>query len=160
MAESLESSWKELRPFKADKCLLDLPVLPKLRDSFGDEIQTAYLAERDAVQSAEELVAFVRRWRNVWLLRCPLDEERELPPELQDLLALDFDAEAVFNGLKKKDTTDLPFEDLAVRIMAHIAIPVTLLDAYTLADHYGVGTDLGMVRLYLDGYPEHENALR
>jgi hypothetical protein len=162
MDESLEASWKELRPFKADKCLLDLPVLPEYRDTCEDVVKEAYLAEREAIQTVEELVAFVRKWRNVWLLKSPILEEEELRPELQDLLALDFDAEKVLYWLKRKaEEVPFPYEtDVNVRIMAHIAIPIALLNASSLARHYGVGTDLGLVRLYLDPYPEHENKLR
>jgi hypothetical protein len=29
-----------------------------------------------------------------------------------------------------------------------------------LARRYGIGSDLGLVRLYLDTYPDHDNRLR
>lgn len=158
----LEADWAVLRPFKQDKCLLDLPVLPEHRDDAAttDIVQEAYLKERDAIQTTDDLLNFVRRWRNVWLLRCPRDEAADLPEEVQRLVSLDFDQEKVLGWLKEAKADSLPFEDIHVRIMAHIAVPVPLLDAFQLAKHYGVGTDLGLVRLFLDGYPEHENKLR
>lgn len=160
--ESLESSWKDLRPFTADKCLLDLPVLPEHRDEAAatDIVHETYLQELKAVKNPSALLDLIRRWRNLWLLRPP-KEVTELRPEVQSLLALDFDPEKVFEWLQKKDQENLPYEeDVNVRIMAHLALPLPLLDAFSLARHYGVGTDLGLVRLFLDPFPEHEDKLR
>jgi hypothetical protein len=161
--ENLEASWKELRPVKRDKCLLDLPVLPDHRDEAAatDIVKEAYLQELNALGTPEELLDFVRRWRNLWLLRCPRREPEEVQPELQSLLALDFDPEKVFDWLQKKKQPNVPYtEDVNVRIMCHLALPIGLLEAFQLANHYQVGTDLGLVRLFLDGYPEHDQKLR
>jgi len=160
--ERLESFWKDLRPFTRDKCLLDLPVLPGHRDGAAatDIVHETYFQELKAIENPEALLDFIRRWRNLWLL-CPPEETKELAPEVRSLLALDFDPERVFEWLQKKDRDDIPYTtDVHVRIMAHLALPHPLLDAFELAKHYEVGTDLGLVRLFLDPFPEHEDKLR
>jgi hypothetical protein len=161
----LAEDWKNIRPYVKHTCLLDLPVLPEHRDEAAstDIVQTAYLAELEALKSPDDLKSFVQRWMNVWLLWNPRDENREIPAEIQSLLYLDSDAEAVFKYLQLKSQVEppLPFEtDVNVRIMAHLAIPVGLLEAFQLAHHYHVGQDLGLVRLFLDPYPEHAEKLR
>jgi hypothetical protein len=44
--------------------------------------------------------------------------------------------------------------------MAHIAAPSPFMKATILGKKFGVGTDLIMVRLYLDPYPELIEAMR
>jgi len=163
--ENLSADWKELRPYVKDKCLFDLPVLPEHRDEAAstDIVQEAYLAELGALKSPADLKPFVQRWKNLWLLWNPREKDREVLPEVQSLLYLDFDEEAVFKYLqiKTQEEPPLPYEtDVNVRIMAHLALPLGLLDAFQVAKHYGVGTDLALVRLFLDPFPEHANKLR
>lgn len=146
---------------KPNKTLLDLPVLPHNRDDAcgTDIIEETYIAERDKVSSEGELWAHIKRWRNVWLLECPIRPRKLLPEEIK-LLWLDFDSTEVFKWLHKKKENDLPFDNETVKIMMHIAIPFPLLDASLFARHYGVGCDLAMVRMYLDPFKEFENYLR
>jgi len=144
---------------KKDKCLLDLPVLPYDRDSFSDDIGETYSKDVSDIKSAQDLKNHIEKWRNLWLLRSPkfddIDTWSQLQPDELKLLNFDFDFNEVCSFLERKDEDGLPFENENVRIMANIVCPKSLLQATILADKYGVCTDLAMVRLYLDPYPEY-----
>lgn len=142
-----------------DKNLLSLPVLPPYRDDGGDIITDAYLAELNEVKTTDELEAFVNRWRNLWLLRHPADTAPLLPAE-ESLVNLTFDRQAVLDFLGRRKDDSLDFEDPNVEVMCNLVLPFNMLTAFRLSHHYGVGTDLGMVRCFLDPYTELENELR
>ena len=146
---------------KPNKTLLSLPVLPRSRDDACGTaiIEETYIAERDKVSTEAELWAHICRWRNVWLLNCPIRPRKLLPEEIR-LLWLDFNSAEVLKWLDQKKREGLPLEEEAVKVMMHIAIPYPLLDASLFARRYGVGSDLGMVRMYLDPFKEFENHLR
>jgi hypothetical protein len=140
-------------------CLLDLPVYPKDRDCAcaTSEIVDAYLKERDGLKNPDEMHAFIDKWHDLWLLD---NDYVDLSQEEQALVDNQFDHEKVYALLLDKQNDDLDFDDLNVRIMAHIAAPAPLTQATVLGQEYGVGTDLIMVRLYLDPYPELNEAMR
>ena len=140
-------------------CLLDLPVYPEDRDGAcgTSDIVDTYLAERDAVKSGDELQSFVIRWRNLWLLSGNYDK---LSEEEKALIDDEIDHDKVYSQLLRKKEDDLSFEDINVKIMSHIAMPIPFLQAHRVSQHYGVGSDLAMVRLYLDPFPQYDNAMR
>lgn len=143
-------------------CLLDLPIKPICRDGFSDSIQEQFVSERKALSRPEEIRPFVRKWHSIWRLQVgPLahPSHRVLRrAEVDDLLSLNFDAKKVFRILQ--DDTLFKLQDKSSYIMAHLAIPEPMLRAFELSQHYGVATNLGMVRLFLDTYPQHEMAWR
>ena len=138
--------------------LLDLPVLPKDRDNACGTctILETYIKERDSINNSDELVEFVKRWKNIWLLR------KERTSEENDLSESKFDAVSVFELLirmrNKEDGFD--YDQYNTRIAANIAVPPSSLDAFLFSKQFEVGSDLGFIRLYLDTYPEHEKDLR
>lgn len=141
--------------------LLDLPVVPPQRDlaAIADLVKTAYLSENKGIQTAEAWTKFIERWTNLWLL--------PNKPGLPAVLRGDYDMEealAILQRLYAKDDSVVPAggEEPSIEYLAavDIVLPEALLRAEMLAHHYGVGTDLALVRLYLDPYPEHENELR
>lgn len=143
-----------------DKILLDLPVLPHDRDSAVSEsvVHDSYLKEIEAVKTGADMTRHVERWRNLWLLR---DEERPAltPGELR-LVRLEFSPDAVAGHALRKKDAGLDFEDPDVQVMMNVVAPISLVMASMLAQQYGVGSDLILVRMFLDPYPEHEDACR
>jgi len=140
-------------------CLLDLPVYPEDRDvACGTTIiSSTYMKERDNLKSPGELKEFVSRWRNVWLLDGDYDTLRD---EEKLLVDNEIPHEAVYAQLLNKSRDDIDLDDPNVKIMMNIAIPAALLRAFMVGNKWGVGTDLAMVRLYLDPFPELNDAMR
>jgi hypothetical protein len=144
-----------------DKTLLALPVLPRDRDgaAASDRITSTYVVERTAIKTSGDLTAFLERWRTVWLLsRGPSEESALLTDAELNLLDGNYDPVRVLHFLNENDFD--PSQCMAAQQAAHIMLPRTLLRAFLLSNKYGVGPDLGMVRLYLDPYPELINELR
>ncbi len=157
-------------------CLLDLPVLPHDRDSAAatDYVIKTFVAERSAIPGPAAIRPFVRRWRSAWLLQSGMSgppgtwvhwAHEPLDPYDRRLLEGDFDAKKIWavlqsegHGPESKGQVDL--NSANTRIAAGLMIPVPLMLASQLAHDYGVGHDLGLVRLYLDTYPQHSNRLR
>lgn len=137
--------------------LLDLPILPRDRDSAcgSSIIEDTYLKELGEIQNIEQLKEFIVRWRNLWML-----DNTKVSDEIEQLLGNNFDHQAVLEFLARKKDDKLSFDDMSVRIMTNLAVPHTLLQAFSIANYWGVGTDLAMVRLYLDPYPELDDCLR
>jgi hypothetical protein len=52
-----------------------------------------------------------------------------------------------------EDGAGIDFMSKNARIAGHIAMPRPSLHAFELAEAYGVGSDLGFIRLYADTYP-------
>lgn len=77
--------------------------------------------------------------------------------EVKRLLTGEYDAKRVFGTFVEPKPN---FRSVNVRIAAHLLIPSPLMFADQLSHHYGVGNDLGLVRLYLDTYPELQSRLR
>lgn len=140
-------------------CLLDLPVYPVDRDSCcaSSLISDSYLKERDEIKSGEELQKFVSRWRNMWLLTGDYDK---LTEEEKRLIDNDMEHDSVYAQLLRIKEDDHDFNDINVKIMSHIAVPIPMLEAHRVSNHYGVGHDLGMVRLYLDPFSQYDDAMR
>lgn len=158
-------------------CLLDLPV--KIYDRDGatgsSRIQETYIKERKALKEATEIRPFIRRWRNLWLLRPGSLLHRAAPgswyhyadaPLLWDekaMLAGHFDAKRVLARVLQQPAEGplrMNPDELEWKICSHLCLPGPLLSAFHLSHHYGIGHDLALVRLFLDSYPEHYNRLR
>jgi len=143
--------------------LLDLPVLPKDRDFAAGTsiIMDAFISDRDSVKNHYQLCQFIEKWRNIWLLNKEAVEKYTTQEEF-DIVSLNFDMDVVFNSfvrmLMKDDNLD--FEDRNVIIAMNLCIPNACILVFKLSNHYGVGNDLGFVRLFLDPYPEFVDELR
>ncbi len=158
--------------------LLDVAPLVGLRDrdrtAGSDSIHEAYLKDRDAVKSANELRRLIDKWRPMFLLSAgPLrvrkgswadKAKRELSKEEVRLLQGRYNAASVLRfmkGYEGRSGKPLPKRlPEGLRIAMCVMLPPPMLTAFLLANHYGVGSDLGMIRLYLDTYPEHDGELR
>lgn len=150
--------------------LLDLPKkhLPADRDAAcgTDGIQDAYLRGRKTIKSVRMLRTFVAKWRNLWFLTCPdlppaapcvwLDAEGLNWDTVVKLLATSVDEQADALGLRG-DPAARTLEQLAA---TDIIAPPALVAATVVGHTFGVGTDLGMVRLYLDPWPELNDEMR
>lgn len=140
--------------------LLDLPVLPVDRDfACGTNlVHEAYLKNRKAIASVSDLRVHLAKWRNLWLLGLNREEVPE-PVSLTDdqceLIVKWLSVPLAEQPALNRDP--LPLE---VRIWACVMAPGPLVRAFEVAHHYKVGSDLGLVRLYLDPYPELDDELR
>lgn len=157
--------------------LLDLPIRPWDRDDTGGTsiVQDTYVRERKALKHAHQLRPFVRRWQAVWLLRPGTllfraargswyhQASGELLWGERALLDGRFDAKRVMARMLQQPAEEpIPFNpnERDWQLVGHLSIPGPFLTAYSLAQHYDVGHDLAMVRLFLDSYPEFNNRLR
>jgi hypothetical protein len=168
-----------------DKILLDLPILLDDRDSaasttiiidtFQDELVHTYcdcchggvvgldanaeIWSQGQRSKLDDLKKFIKKWENVWLLKMPEGRNNILFPEEEEIINL-VDIEPLLDLLPRRRDDGLKFEDKNVRKLANLIAPVTFITATMVADHYGVGSDLALVRLYLDPYPEYSYACR
>jgi hypothetical protein len=148
--------------------LLDLPVLPVDRDSavVSNIIIETYAKERKEATTPEQLFAFIKKWKAIWLLQpgpamsdAPPDsilgQAREpIRPEVFKLVNGEFDAEKVLAYLASDPE---PVDTDEYKIACNLAVPCQGMLALTLATHFRVNIDIGFVRLYLDTYPEFDN---
>jgi len=138
--------------------LLDLPVLPVDRDSAAGTsvIIDTFLKERNEVKDLTQLLDFTKRWKNIWLLIERVSREE------YDIVDGNFDYSTfdLFMKMISKEDGNLDINDNNVRVAMSMCVPHASLRALMLAKEYGVGSDLGFVRLFLDPYPEHQDALR
>ncbi len=140
--------------------ILDLPVLPNDRDEAvaTSVILDTFINERDLVSNADELVTFVSRWKNIWLLR----DESIRSKEENDISELKFDSNSIFDIFVRiihgEDNFD--FNQSNIRVAATIAAPPASINALLLSKKFKCDSDIGFVRLYLDPYKELEDKLR
>jgi hypothetical protein len=145
--------------------LLDLPVLPYDRDDAcgTSRVSSTFVHDRKNVSSAETLKAFVSKWRSVWLLSAGpvpkssgnlfIDKCRaELSEPAVKIVNADFDHELIATVINNPDGSVHNSELLS--ILAEISIPSPMLLAFHLSNEYDVDHDLGLVRIYLDTYPD------
>lgn len=163
--EPFEEDWDTLKaPIYRDLPLTSLPVLPRYRDDCDDIIEEAYLRDVGELIEPDDIVKLVDRWENLWRLGTPESREVEVRPAERALLRRAYDPESVFDFFRQRQTLDPttvpPERAKDCEVMCHIILPVPLLNAFQVAHHYGVGTDLALVRLYLDPWPELKSALR
>lgn len=154
----------------SDKSLLSLPVLPTNRDKAArtDRILESFVHERKAATASGELAPFIERWKNVWQLQAG-DTAKDAPensyagsarqgvhPAAQRLLMGDYNKDKVLEvSRSSKDApSSIPADDPDYEVACHLMLPLPLMNAHFLARHYGVCSDLAMVRIYLDTYPE------
>ena len=127
------------------------------------------------MKEASQVRPFVKRWRNLWLLRPGpavfttskgswLDRVNEpLSRDEKVLLTGRYNAKkllALVNQQPAEEPLHFDPRVLEWRLAGHLCIPRPLLYAFSLAQKYGVGSDLGLVRLYLDSYPKFKDRLR
>lgn len=140
--------------------ILDLPVKPKDRDEAvaTSVILDTFLKERNSVSNANELVTFVSRWKNIWLLR----DESVRSKEENDISELKFNSNSIFDIFVRmihgEDNFD--FNQSNTRVAATIAVPPSSINALMLSKKFRCNSDIGFVRLYLDSYKELEDKLR
>ena len=147
--------------------LLDLPILPEDRDEAAqtDHVLGTFVKERGTLIHPSQLRSFVRKWSAIWLLcagphpasappGCVLARARSsLSKYTRMLLEGHYDAKRVFRFLNHKDSDPLVETDSRdFRIAGYLAMPPPMMLAWSLANSYGAGTDIGFVRLYLDTY--------
>lgn len=137
--------------------LLDLPVVPSCRDRAVTTkvVSDSYTHERQQVKTILDLHGFVERWQSIWELVCPVRSDivtGPVPVVTEAVFRIFIDLDKGMDGMDPQD----PDVQTAMNIM----LPPAALHAITLSSHYGCETDIGFVRLYLDPYSEHENALR
>lgn len=139
--------------------LLDLPVHPLDRDAAGytDIIEETYTTERPGIITLADLTAFINRWRAIWELVCPYHPDLKtghVPVANETVVALlpimgDKDFAGPFDG-------DNPDHVATINLL----LPPAFLHAHVVASEYGVSSDLALVRLFLDPYPELDGELR
>lgn len=151
----------------ARTCLTDLPMALPQRDlaAVSDVILDTFVQERKACQNSHQLRNFVKKWRAMWLLapgsRMPnaqansVIQKARLPPTLEEKLLLtgSYDGKYVLRVLASEDGAGIDYNCKNARIAGCLAIPSPALHASMLASAYGVCSDLGFVRLYMDTYP-------
>ena len=152
--------------------LLDLPVLPFDRDGAAatDRIVETFTAERKQISEPSQIQTFVNRWKAIWLLSSgtafPDAAEntlvymcrQPLAKEIIDLVEGRYDADKVFEYLSTLDTIkEIDPNNHNLSLTCSMVLPEPALSATFMAHNYGVGNDLGFVRLFLDTYPELEN---
>jgi hypothetical protein len=144
--------------------LLDLPVLPLDRDDAcrTSRVLSTFVNDRKKVSSAETLKSFVDKWRSVWLLSAGpvprssggvfIDKCRAPLSEVAiKIVCDDFDHELIATLINSKEL--LQEDDELISLVGDILIPTSMLFAFHLSKTYGVGHDLGLIRVYLDTYP-------
>lgn len=118
--------------------MIELPVLP---DTNGEAILLeSYLAERNNLMSANDLPAFVKRWKTLFVLSLEKTSE-ESKVYLQQLIDNTFDVEDTWLYMQEG-----PFDQLNAGI--HILLPPSLLFAYLCAVEYGVSLDIAFIQMF------------
>jgi hypothetical protein len=140
--------------------LLDLPVLPRDRDSavVTNVIMGAYVTERKAVTTLTELTLFVGRWKPIWELACPLKPDMRTGPVPTVTEAVLGHFLEMINPKYQLHGEVTPDQQSAMNIL----LPPAALQAFILCRKYlcDGDADIGFVRLFLDPYPEHEAEMR
>jgi hypothetical protein len=143
--------------------LLDFPVLPHRDMACGtSKVSSTFVYDRKKVSSAETLKAFINKWRSIWLLSAGptpnssgnlfIDKCRApLSAAAVKIVSGDFDHELFATLI---NTEKLPQDEALVYVLGEILIPQPMLLASLVAETYGVDHDLGLVRIYLDTYPD------
>ena len=130
-----------------------LPIRPERVDiGMDNSIQDAYLNERKQL-TAKNLRRFLTRWKAIW----ELPRKRRLSKEERILLVGRYSSKKLYEALRVVLNPDAigpktRYERLAI----HIAIPIPLMESFGLAKHYGVSTDLAMVRMFVHTQPGYE----
>jgi len=152
--------WKRTR-------ITDLPMRIPHRDTAAvhSTIIKTFVHERMDCKNCHQLRNFVKKWRAMWLLS-PGSKMKDAPKnsiiqrarhplglEERALLTGSYDGKYVLRCLMSKDGVGIDFKSKNARIAGHIAMPRPSLHAFELAEAYGVGSDLGFIRLYADTYP-------
>jgi len=124
--------------------LNDLPILPEDRSLVFE----AYTQECRAINTREDLIAFIKRWKTLW------DTDNSTLEESK-LIAGTFDTTEVLRCLSilkaKKDCEHTKVGKPCVA--SHVILPMVLLKSFLIAKQYGVPHDVALVQIY-GGYEE------
>lgn len=124
----------------------DLPIRPD--DNGGDEVIDNYVKERQAIQTTDDLKAFVARWKTIWepaTFQNAIYSQQE-----QSLFDSTFDAEQTLKCLKECTNS----EGCEHRVSGvtctgiYVALPVVLLQIEIMAKKYGVPTDIALIQMF------------
>lgn len=147
--------------------LLDLPVLPFDRDEAvgTNKIITEFIKMRKMISSTTELRDFIDFWKPIWLLTPGTFTEHKpnsfiaaacqysLDEAVLKLLRHEYDADEIVKNIHNPDGCS---EKEFFGLLCNLNLPIPGLLAFQFATAYGVGSDIGFVRLYLDTYPDLE----
>jgi hypothetical protein len=136
--------------------LSELPVTPTTGDP-GNRVRAAYVTELAAVTSPDELRAFYKRWRPLFLMsrKYKIDKKtkgarrfRISQNNMQKLISGDWDPVAVFDCVQKgrahpgcRHSKDYSCPGM------HLLLPQILMLADALGDKYSVSSDLALIQL-------------
>jgi hypothetical protein len=133
-----------------DKSVWDLPVKPD--HDGGDDVFTAFIGDRKAVETTEQLMEFVKKWRNVWLFK---ETKKDIPCHCSEaeekIIDLTFNPAEILkcfeiNKKGKCDTVGCP--------CAYIMVPTILLRSSILANEFSVPHDIALIQLsVMAGFP-------
>lgn len=118
--------------------MIELPVLPDTNG--GAILLESYLAERNNLMSANDLPAFVKRWKTLFVLSLERTSE-ESEVYLQQLIDNTFDVEDTWLYMQEG-----PFDQLNAG--SHILVPPSLLFANLCAVKSGMSLDIAFIQLY------------
>ena len=123
-----------------DKSVWDLPIKPD--HNGGDDVFTAFMEDRKAIETPEQLMEFVKKWRNVWLFK---ETKKDIPctcSEVEEkIVNLTFNPIEILECFKVQrcGRADCP--------CAYIMIPTILLRSSILANEFSVPHDVALIQL-------------
>lgn len=124
----------------------DLPIRPD--DNGGNEVIDNYIRERKAIQTTDDLKAFVSRWKTLW----EPDTFQNIIYSQQEQSLFDgtFDAEQTLKCLKECTNSEgcEHSKSAATCTGVYIALPVVLLQIDIMAERYGVPTDIALIQMF------------
>lgn len=140
--------------------LKTLPVEPDERG--GDQVQAAYLTERNEISSEEELLLFIVRWGPLYEMALG----RVLVPspgESEPVSLRKSRTQEEYNKLVTPEKVPLKETWACIQVLRtgsacehsenfsccgmHVMVPLPLMEAVITAEHYGVPTDLALIQL-------------
>lgn len=133
--------------------LKDLPIVPTFD---GDTVIPGYVEELSKVTTAQELVAFVDRWRPLFLLtrKFPIDKKekhakrwRISQNNLQHLINGTFDPNDALSCIQLGRTTICRHAQQYSCPGMHLLAPEVLLQVTAVAKTYGVGSDTALIQM-------------
>lgn len=135
--------------------ITDIPVHPGMA---SDKVKEAYLSEKKAITTPEELRAFVIRWKPIFEVANPAErkggeedaERYRLTQKNQEaLVSGEYDAAEALECLKLS-----PTEKGCSHLQhfscpgAHIALPLFFMQAEAVSHHFGVPTDIAIIQIH------------
>ncbi len=121
--------------------LRDLPVKPTMTEN---HIRDTYIAERNAIQTEDDLRSFTKRWKAIWVLH----SGRNLTNEEKSIINGTYDATPSLKCLKiclQKDVCEHASTGVSC-VGMHLSLPITLMMAEFISQHFGVTTDIAIIQ--------------